>query len=79
MFSLLQTCPPHSSNTPSPVLETMAPLVLSLAQSESKQRFFERLGLDPHDRVHKRVYALMKVRTRSLQFALTALFDLHDL
>lgn len=44
----------------------MAPLVLSLAQSESKARFFERLGLDPTDRVHKRVYALMKVRTSIL-------------
>jgi len=43
----------------------MAPLVLSLAQSESKARFFERLGLDQTDRTHKRVYSLMKVRPSS--------------
>lgn len=52
----------------SPMLapDAMAPLVLSLAQSESKARFFDRLGLDPTDRVHKRVYALMKVCAPSL-------------
>lgn len=33
------------------------------AQSDSKTRFFERLGLDPGDATHKRVYALMKVRS----------------
>ncbi|CZT14253.1 uncharacterized protein RCC_00228 [Ramularia collo-cygni] len=39
----------------------MAPLVSPLAQSESKLKLFQRLGLDPKDRVHKRVYALMKL------------------
>lgn len=54
----------------------MAPLVLSLAQSESKARFFERLGLDQTDRTHKRVYALMKVRPSILLCAKYAAIDL---
>ncbi|KAM3419202.1 hypothetical protein BST61_g5145 [Cercospora zeina] len=39
----------------------MAPaLVAALAQSESKTRFFQRLDLCEHDRVHKELYSHMK-------------------
>jgi hypothetical protein len=40
----------------------MAPRAPALAQSESKARFFERLGLDENNELHRRVYAMMKVR-----------------
>ena len=36
-----------------------------LAQSESKARFFERLGLSDECESHRRVYALMKVRMKA--------------
>lgn len=39
----------------------MVPPRPALAQSESKARFFERLGLDEHNEYHRRVYAMMKV------------------
>lgn len=39
----------------------MAPPRPALAQSESKARFFERLGLDERNEFHRRVYAMMKV------------------
>ncbi|CAK3879812.1 Hypothetical predicted protein [Lecanosticta acicola] len=38
----------------------MVPPRPALAQSESKARFFERLGLDEHNEYHRRVYAMMK-------------------
>lgn len=40
----------------------MAPPKAALAQSESKARFFERLGLDEENENHRRLYAMMKVR-----------------
>jgi len=39
----------------------MAPPRAALAQSESKARFFERLGLDEQNEQHRRLYAMMKV------------------
>lgn len=39
----------------------MPPLRAPLAQSESKARFFERLGLNEQDENHRRLYAMMKV------------------
>lgn len=39
----------------------MAPPRAPLAQSESKARFFERLGMDENDEGHRRLYAMMKV------------------
>lgn len=39
----------------------MSPAVPPLAQSESKARFFARLGLDLTNGMHRRVYNLMKV------------------
>ena len=41
----------------------MAPVRPALAQSESKARFFERLGLDEDNELHRRIYAMMKVRS----------------
>ncbi|KAF2765875.1 hypothetical protein EJ03DRAFT_318687 [Teratosphaeria nubilosa] len=38
----------------------MAPPRPALAQSESKARFFERLGLREDNEMHRRVYAMMK-------------------
>ncbi|KAK5174255.1 uncharacterized protein LTR77_001335 [Saxophila tyrrhenica] len=38
----------------------MAPPRAPLAQSESKARFFERLGLDERNEQHRRLYAMMK-------------------
>ncbi|TKA34041.1 hypothetical protein B0A50_00021 [Salinomyces thailandicus] len=38
----------------------MAPPRAALAQSESKARFFERLGLREDDELHRRIYAMMK-------------------
>lgn len=43
----------------------MVPPRPALAQSESKARFFERLGLDERNEFHRRVYAMMKVRLHS--------------
>ncbi|KAF2164637.1 hypothetical protein M409DRAFT_56460 [Zasmidium cellare ATCC 36951] len=43
----------------------MVPPRPALAQSESKARFFERLGLDEHNEYHRRVYAMMKVSPAS--------------
>ncbi|EGP86818.1 unnamed protein product [Zymoseptoria tritici ST99CH_1A5] len=61
----------------------MAPLVPSLAQSESKQKFFARLGLNPSDPVHKRVYALMKMeaaqaRRRLLESQTSSTAQIHE-
>lgn len=39
----------------------MAPIMPVLAQSESKTRFFERLGLNEQNEYHRRLYAMMKV------------------
>ena len=39
----------------------MAPPRAPLAQSESKARFFERLGMDEQTEGHQRLYAMMKV------------------
>lgn len=39
----------------------MAPPRAPLAQSESKARFFERLGMDERNEAHRRLYAMMKV------------------
>ncbi|OQO11230.1 hypothetical protein B0A48_05486 [Cryoendolithus antarcticus] len=38
----------------------MAPLIPALAQSESKLRFFERLGMDERNLAHARLYIAMK-------------------
>ncbi|KAK3724739.1 hypothetical protein LTR37_000787 [Vermiconidia calcicola] len=38
----------------------MAPPRAPLAQSESKARFFERLGMDEQNEHHRRLYAMMK-------------------
>jgi len=38
----------------------MAPRQRVLAPSESKVRFFQRLGLDEHDEAHRRIYNMMK-------------------
>ena len=43
----------------------MVPPRPALAQSESKARFFERLGLDEGNDFHRRVYAMMKVLART--------------
>lgn len=40
----------------------MAPPCAALAQSESKARFFERLGLRDDDQNHRSIYTMMKVR-----------------
>jgi hypothetical protein len=39
----------------------MPPVRAALAQSESKARFFERLGMDETNETHRRLYAMMKV------------------
>lgn len=39
----------------------MAPRVPTLAQSESKSKFFERLDLSKDDPADKQLYAMMKV------------------
>ncbi|CAK1359031.1 hypothetical protein CB0940_05299 [Cercospora beticola] len=38
----------------------MAPMAKSLAQSEPKKRFFERLGLSDGNKLHRRLYSNMK-------------------
>ena len=43
----------------------MAPPRAALAQSESKARFFERLGMDERSEAHRRLYAMMKVAFRA--------------
>jgi hypothetical protein len=40
----------------------MPPTAPCLAQSESKRRFFQRLGLDERKKLHRILYANMKVR-----------------
>jgi len=40
----------------------MAPEVRALAQSESKSKFMERLGLNEREPNHKHLYHMMKVR-----------------
>lgn len=62
---------------------TMAPIVPALAQSESKGRFFTRLGLDPSNPTHKRVYALMKLeaaegRRRLLESQTSDTAQIHE-
>ncbi|KAI7341521.1 hypothetical protein KC315_g35 [Hortaea werneckii] len=42
---------------------SMAPPCAALAQSESKARFFERLGLRDDDQNHRSIYTMMKVRS----------------
>lgn len=42
----------------------------ALAQSESKARFFERLGLDERNESHRRLYAMMKVPHSAVNGAL---------
>lgn len=44
----------------------MAPVAASLAQSESKKRFFDRLGLDERNKLHRHLYSSMKVFIHSL-------------
>lgn len=39
----------------------MPPTAQYLAQSESKARFFDRLGLDEGNKMHRHLYSLMKV------------------
>lgn len=43
----------------------MAPTAGFLAQSESKKRFFDRLGLDERNKLHRHLYSNMKVRLRA--------------
>jgi hypothetical protein len=57
------------ANNPSP----MAPQVPALAQSESKARFFARLGLDLTNGTHRRVYNMMKVSLEALYCAIPCL------
>ncbi len=52
----------------------MAPPPAALAQSESKARFFERLGLDEKNEQHRRLYARMKVKCRINAPRLSALY-----
>lgn len=44
----------------------MVPRVPALAQSESKAKFFERLGLSDQNDVDKRLYLMMKVSLLSV-------------
>ncbi len=63
-LDLTSRCPPGISPDPEATLlpyRTMAPARPALAQSESKARFFERLGLDDNNELHRRIYAMMKV------------------
>ncbi|KXS96888.1 hypothetical protein AC578_6232 [Pseudocercospora eumusae] len=41
-------------------IAAMAPVAASLAQSESKKRFFDRLGLDERNKLHRHLYCSMK-------------------
>ncbi|KAK4553090.1 hypothetical protein LTR86_009817 [Recurvomyces mirabilis] len=50
----------------------MAPARPALAQSESKARFFERLGLDEDNELHRRIYAMMKEEAVDARRRLTA-------
>lgn len=50
----------------------MAPPCAALAQSESKARFFERLGLRDDDQNHRSIYTMMKVRNRATSNDLSA-------
>lgn len=45
---------------------SMVPRVPALAQSESKAKFFERLGLSDQNDVDKRLYLMMKVSLLSV-------------
>ncbi|KAM3413720.1 hypothetical protein BST61_g10409 [Cercospora zeina] len=61
----------------------MAPQVPALAQSESKARFFARLGLDPTNGTHRRVYNLMKMeaaegRKRLLEGQAMSTAQIHE-
>ncbi|KAK4498083.1 hypothetical protein PRZ48_010739 [Zasmidium cellare] len=61
----------------------MAPIVPPLAQSDSKARFFARLGLDPANPIHKRVYSLMKLeaaegRRRLMEGQTSSTAQIHE-
>ncbi|KXT09186.1 hypothetical protein AC579_7260 [Pseudocercospora musae] len=61
----------------------MAPQLPALAQSESKARFFARLGLDLTNGTHRRVYNLMKMeaaegRKRLLQGQASSTAQIHE-
>lgn len=55
----------------------MAPPRQALAQSESKARFFERLGLDERNELHRRVYSMMKV-SNSQHFSILTESDMKQ-
>ncbi|EME49029.1 hypothetical protein DOTSEDRAFT_67913 [Dothistroma septosporum NZE10] len=52
---------PETSPSSTALPAIMAPQIPSLAQSESKSKFFERLDLSKDDPADKHLYALMKV------------------
>ncbi|KAF2173743.1 hypothetical protein M409DRAFT_62016 [Zasmidium cellare ATCC 36951] len=61
----------------------MAPMVPPLAQSDSKARFFARLGLDSSNPTHKRVYSLMKLeagegRRRLMESQTSSTAQIHE-
>ncbi|KAF7190622.1 hypothetical protein HII31_07781 [Pseudocercospora fuligena] len=61
----------------------MAPQLPALAQSESKARFFARLGLDLTNGTHRRVYNLMKMeaaegRKRLLEVQASSTAQIHE-
>ncbi|KAF2720351.1 hypothetical protein K431DRAFT_304354 [Polychaeton citri CBS 116435] len=56
----------------------MAPQTKAIAQSESKGRFMERLGLDEANEDHKKVYALMKAEAVEARRHLTANLEDHE-
>lgn len=45
----------------------MAPTAGFLAKSESKKRFFERLGLDERNKLHRQLYSSMKASSISIR------------
>ena len=56
----------------------MAPPCAALAQSESKARFFERLGLRDDDQNHRSIYTMMKVRNSATSNDLSAKFGAQE-
>jgi len=53
----------------------MAPEVRALAQSESKSKFMERLGLNERNPDHKHLYHMMKVSISTAGTAITERFS----
>lgn len=62
--------PPHPPSAASATRAselTMAPTAGFLAKSESKKRFFERLGLDERNKLHRQLYSSMKASSMSIR------------